>query len=132
MGEVELELPRHSCEQLEVGGPKVKRAAFDTAERAAEQGVAAGAAKADADLVGEDLLRCPHLIERLRVQDFLQLSDEELVREHGELDEEGACLDGAELAALEPRRVWIGADHGVLKNLAVKALPEGCWGPGHV
>src|SRR5262245_33535420 len=110
----------------------MKRAAFDATERAAGQGVGTrGAAKPDAHLVGADLFRCAHLVERLGVQDLLQLSDEELVREHGELDKEGTRLNRAELALLEPRRIGVGADYGVLENLAVEALPEGCWGPGH-
>src|SRR6185503_1286739 len=117
---------------LEVRRPEAERAALDAALRAAEDGVvAAGAAKADADLVREDFLRGAHLVDRLGIQHLLELSDEELVREDGELDEEGASLDGGEIALLEPRGIRIRVDHGVLEDLAVEALPEGFRSAAH-
>ena len=124
--EIEPELPRHAREQLEVRRREMERAAFDAALRAAEHGVAAGAAKADADLVREDLFRRAHLLERLGVQHLLQLRDEELVGEDGELDEEGARLGGGEIALLEPRGIRVRADHGVAEDLAFEARPKGC------
>ena len=68
---------------------EVERAALDAALRAAELCVvrAEPAAKPDADLVRKDLLGRPHLFERFGIQNLLQLSDEELVRKDGELDQ---------------------------------------------
>src|SRR5882672_2255426 len=124
--ELEPELSRHAHEELEVGGPKVKRTAFDAPFRAAELRIVRAARRpvADADLVREDLLRRAHFLERLGVQDLLELRDEELVREDQELDEEGARLQGGELAALEPGGVGIGDDDRVAQDLRFESLLE--------
>ena len=46
----------------------------------------------DADLVGEDLLALAHVVERRRVDDLVELRDEEEVGEDGELHDEVAHL----------------------------------------
>src|SRR5690606_223421 len=90
--EPEAELSRHAGEKLEVRRAKMERAAFDRAFGAAEHvdvrglagGQAAGgvaavglsaAAKADADLVSEDLLRRAQRVERIGVQHLQELRD---------------------------------------------------------
>src|SRR5690606_20582093 len=120
--ETEIELPRHADQQLEVRRAEAERAALYAAFGAAELGFVVGTAGggfrraarrlpvSDADLVRENLLRRSHLVERLRVQDLLQLRDEKLVGEHRELDQEPARLSGAEFPAAEPARVRIGRD----------------------
>jgi hypothetical protein len=125
--EIEPELPRHAHEQLKVSGRKVKGAAFDAAECAAEHSVAAGAAIADADFVGKDLLGRAHFLQALRVQHLLELGDEELVREHRELDQKRPRLFGAEVALLEPHGVGVSADRGMAEHLTIEAGPKGCW-----
>ena len=124
-------MARHAHEQLEVRRAEVKDAAFDAALGVAEHGIAAGAAKTDADLVRKDLLGGAHLLERLGVQDFAELSQQELVREHRELDEKRAGLLGAEIALLEPRGVGVRADDGVLEHVALEPRLEAGHGMPH-
>ena len=52
----------------------------------------AGTQEANADLVREDLLGRVHLVERLGIESLVQLSEEELIREDGELDQKRARL----------------------------------------
>src|SRR5690606_36153595 len=131
IAEPEAELPRHPGEQLEVRRAEAERAAFDGALRIAELADRRTAAdivrscrEADADLVRENLLRFAHLLERIGVQHLEELRHEELVREDGELDQERAGLDFAELAAPEPGRVRVRGDDRMAEHVALEPCLE--------
>src|SRR5690606_26878110 len=80
--------------------------------------------EADSDLVRENLLRLAHFLERVGVQHLHELSDEELIREDGELDQERAGMRIVELAPPEPRRIRVRDNHRMAEHVALEPCLE--------
>ncbi len=75
----------------------------------------------DADLVGKDLFRRTHAFQSVGVERLLKLGYQKLIREHGELHDESHQLLVALPAVLEPRRVGVVGDDGMLEQLGIDA-----------
>lgn len=110
-------------------GAVAEGAALDGARRREEPGgvldLVLLVVEDDADLVRQDLLALAHLLERRRVDDLVELRDEEELREDGELLHEVALLVLVRVALAEPLAEGVALHDRVARHNGHGLVAEG-------
>src|ERR1700681_4571869 len=84
----------------------------------------AGLPERDTELVREYFLGCAHAVERVGVNDLVELCDQKLIRKDRELNHEFPDLRFVLLAAAEPGGVRVRRNDAMIEKLGGEARPK--------